>query len=106
MKSFVMDAKILGMKRHDRVEAKQEAWVATGLRDMGLSVWLRRKPPTTGDNDHDEQEGQDVDQSVHYGRDGSAQRVARGPDRDPSSLTAARERIAPVPRETRTRTPS
>ena len=53
MTSFVMNAKILGMKRHDRVEATQEVWVATGLTDRGLSVWLRRKPPTTGDEDFD-----------------------------------------------------
>ena len=51
--SFVMDMKMLGIKRHDRIESTQEAWVAKGLTDLGLAIWLRTKPPATGDEDFD-----------------------------------------------------
>ncbi len=51
--SFVMDMKILGIKRHDRIESRQEAWVAKGLTDLGLGIWLQQKPPTTGNDDFD-----------------------------------------------------
>ena len=54
MTSFVMDMKVIGVKRHDRIESKQEAWITRELTDMGLGIWLRRKPPSTGDDDFDE----------------------------------------------------
>ena len=46
-------ALLSGDKRHDRIESKQEAWVAKGLTDLGLGIWLQQKPPTTGNGEFD-----------------------------------------------------
>ncbi len=51
--SFVMDMKMLGIKRHDRIESKQEAWITNELTDLGLGIWLRNKPPATGNEEFD-----------------------------------------------------
>ena len=53
MTSFVMDMKMLGIKRHDRIESKQEAWITNELTDLGLGIWLRNKPPATGNEEFD-----------------------------------------------------
>ncbi len=51
---FTMDMKVMGIKRHAEIETVQEAWIAQGLDDLGFGVWLRRKPPSTGDAEFDE----------------------------------------------------
>ena len=52
--SFVMDAKILGMRRHDTIVSTVESWIAGDLEDLGLGIWLRTKPPATGNEEFDE----------------------------------------------------
>ena len=51
--SFVMDARILGMRRHDTIVSTVESWIAGDLEDLGLGIWLRTKPPATGNEEFD-----------------------------------------------------
>lgn len=50
---FDMTVKIVGIKRESHVESMQEVWVAYDLSDPGLGIWLRQKPPSTGDPEFD-----------------------------------------------------
>ncbi len=47
--SFGMEMKILGMKRSHETETLQDIWVTDELKDPALAVWLRKDPPSTGD---------------------------------------------------------
>ncbi len=57
-----MDLKILGMRRHDTIVSTVESWIARDLDDLGLGIWLRKRPPPTGDEDFDKllQQGWDA----------------------------------------------
>lgn len=44
--AYTLAIKVFGMKRENRVEAIQDAWVTDALDAEGFGVWLRSNPPT------------------------------------------------------------
>lgn len=51
--SYTMSIKVLGMGRPSAVVSDEDMWVATGLSDPALGLWLRAEPPRTGNPDFD-----------------------------------------------------
>jgi hypothetical protein len=51
--SYGMEMKVIGMKRYSEVETIQESWTTSKLNASAFYAWLRRKPPTTGQDDLD-----------------------------------------------------
>ena len=52
--SYSMEMRVVGMRRKTDIETTQESWVAKGLLEVGLGIWLRQKPPSTGNAEFDE----------------------------------------------------
>lgn len=51
---YTMDMKVAFMDRSDRMETISDAWVTEAIDNPGLFVWLKAKPPTTGDPELDQ----------------------------------------------------
>lgn len=51
--SYDLQIKVMGMRRQQSVESIQEMWVTDNLRDLGLGIWLRNEPPSTGNEELD-----------------------------------------------------
>jgi len=51
--AYGMDMKVLGMKRAYDIETVQEVWTTKEAQDMALGVWLRKNPPSSGNEELD-----------------------------------------------------
>lgn len=51
--SYGMSVKVFGMKQESFTESVQSVWTTTALADVGLGVWLRKEPPSTGNEQLD-----------------------------------------------------
>ena len=52
--SYSMEMRVVGIRRKTDIESTQENWVAKDLREVGLGIWLRQKPSSTGNAEFDE----------------------------------------------------
>lgn len=53
MTTYDLSIRMLGMKRASSVEMEQEFWLTDELSDAAFGVWLRKKPPTSGNEELD-----------------------------------------------------
>ncbi len=51
--TLTTEMKMFGRKTVRKMDTRTEAWVAPGLTDAALNLWLRKGPPTTGDPEMD-----------------------------------------------------
>ena len=50
---YTMRLKVMGMKQESRSESVQDIWYVPGLKIEGMSYWLGKEPPKTGNEDLD-----------------------------------------------------
>lgn len=51
--TYSMQMRILGIKRNSDTETVQDMWTTTAVDEMALRVWLRKAPPSTGNEQLD-----------------------------------------------------
>ena len=51
--TYNMKMKVIGIKRNMETETLQELWTTTDIDDEAFGAWLRKEPPTSGNEDLD-----------------------------------------------------
>lgn len=51
--AYVFEISVMGFKQRNEVSTVTDAWVTDDLEGTGYQAWLRKSPPTTGDDDLD-----------------------------------------------------
>jgi len=51
--SYDLNIRMMGMRRTSSVETEQTVWIAEKLKDVAFGVWLRKTPPSSGNEELD-----------------------------------------------------
>ena len=51
--AYVFEISVMGFQQRNEVDTITDTWVTDDLADAGYQAWLRKSPPTTGDEDLD-----------------------------------------------------
>lgn len=51
--TYNMKMKVIGLKRNMETETLQDLWTTTDIADEAFAAWLRKEPPSTGNEDLD-----------------------------------------------------